>query len=134
MTEKTVSDIYDLLKSELPDLKAAIVALRLEMKEVKEVSKQNNRALRGSNSNPGLVADTSSLCKSQKKMTGRIEKIEVCLHEGIDHTPGLVHQVRDLNKWRKELRYWYVAFVGAIVIGVINITLQLISQNLINLP
>jgi len=51
---------------------------------------------------------------------------------GHDGNPGLVEQVRNLTKWKKDVKYWYVLFIGvtlsAVVVGVINILLELGSR------
>lgn len=121
MARKTAADVYALLQDELPALKAQLASLEIEVTAAKNSSEQNNRALRGSNNNPGLVADVSALCTSHKKMTERVEEIEVCLHKGADGVPGLVDQVRENREWRKSLKYWYVLFVGAILVGLVEL-------------
>ena len=128
MARKTAQDVFNLLEGELPGIRSDIATLTVEMSLTKEVAQQNNRALRGSNSNPGLVAKVSSLCSSQDVMSGRVEKIEVTLHEGADGVPGLVDQVRENREWRKSLKRWYIVFVGAIIVGVINVALELWSR------
>lgn len=54
---------------------------------------------------------------------------------GHDGNPGLVEQVRNLTTWKKSVKYWYVLFVGvtlsAVVVGVINIFLELGSRAVI---
>jgi len=53
---------------------------------------------------------------------------------GHDGNPGLVEQVRNLTNWKKNVKYWYVLFIGvtlsAAVVGVINIVLELGSRSL----
>ena len=53
---------------------------------------------------------------------------------GHDGNPGLVEQVRNLTNWKKNVKYWYVLFIGvtlsAAVVGVINIILELGSRSL----
>ncbi len=54
---------------------------------------------------------------------------------GHDGNPGLVEQVRNLTAWKKNIKYWYVLFVGvtvsAIVVGIINIALELGARSVI---
>lgn len=121
LTRKTAADVFALLETELPELKAQIAALEIQVIAAKDSSEQNNRALRGSNNNPGLVADVSTLCTSQNEMNERVEAIETCLHKGTDGVPGLVDQVRENREWRKSLKYWYVLFVGAILVGLVEL-------------
>lgn len=53
---------------------------------------------------------------------------------GHDGNPGLVEQVRNLTTWKKNVKYWYVLFIGvtvsAVVVGVINIFLEIGARSL----
>ena len=126
MAEKTIVDVYTLLQSQATEL----ALVRASVDATKNCSEQNNRALRGSDGDPGLVAEVASLCHTQGECKERLDSIDTVLHKGTDTAPGLVGQVRELNKWKKELRYWYLLFIGAIVMSVISIALNLISRNL----
>lgn len=126
MTDKTIVDVYNLLQDQAVEL----AKVKASVDTTKNCSEQNNRALRGSDGDPGLVAEVASLCRTQEECKVRLDSIDTLLHKGTDTVPGLVGQVRDLNKWKKELRYWYLLFIGAIVMSVISIALNLISRNL----
>lgn len=126
MTDRTINDVYDLLQEQAVEM----ALVKADVVLTKECSEQNNRALRGSNSDPGLVSEVSSLCSTQDDCKDKLIEIDRVLHKGIKDAPGLVEQVRELNKWRKELRYWYLLFIGAIVMSVISIALNLLSRNI----
>jgi len=53
---------------------------------------------------------------------------------GHDGNPGLVEQVRNLTNWKRNVKYWYVLFIGvtvsAVVVGLINILLELGSRSI----
>lgn len=54
---------------------------------------------------------------------------------GHDGNPGLVEQVRNLTTWKKNVKYWYVLFIGvtvsAVAVGVVNIFLELGARSVI---
>jgi hypothetical protein len=126
MTEN--SEILQYLHQKIPEMQVSLATLYTEVQVVKKCADQNNRALRGTDSTPGLVSTVDQTRRSQEKMDLRIKKIESILHEGDDDGPGLMDQVRMNTEFKNNLNRWYVVFVGAIIVGVVNIAIQLITH------
>lgn len=131
MARQTADDVMQFLERAIPEMASSVNSLRADIAGVERIAEQNNRALRGWDGEPGLLADVQALCKVQEKNGQRLAGIEADMYKGSDTVPGLVDQVRVLTKWQKQMRYWYVLFIGAIVVGVINILLELVSRNLL---
>ena len=98
------------------------------MTSVKKVAESNQRALKGSNGEPGLVQKVNMLCTGQTQIRVMVEDHEKVIYKGRnDAEPGLIAQNREQIKFRGNLTRWYWLFIGAIVVGLINIILQFVT-------
>lgn len=115
-----INDVYDLLNGTLPQIKTDLAL-------VKKVSESNQRALKGSNGDTGLVHHVSILCKDQVSIKKTVKNHDDLLYKGKNDAPGLMMEVGDTRKFKKNMNRLYWIFIGAIVVGVINILLQFFS-------
>ena len=123
-----IDDIYNLLNGSLPQIKSDLAMVKTEVTSVKKVAESNQRSLTGTDDKPGLVHKVNTLCTGQSQIRVMVVDHEKILYKGRSDTePGLVSQSRDIRKFRSNLIKWYWLFIGAIVVGVINIVLQFVT-------
>lgn len=104
--------------------------VRIE-KDLEDITK----ILRGTNGGTGLLSSVQALAKEVKDHVNEefrcpIRDVATILYGSKDQADkrGLIGDVEELKKWRAELTRWYLLFVGAIVVGVVNIVLSLIQH------
>ena len=128
MVDNMVREIYDMLSVSLPAIEAKLESVNKEVETVKNVAESNYDSLRGRGNETGLVHKVDILSKEHAQLRSLVNEHDRLLYHGKDETePGLVSQVRLLRAWQKGLQYWYLLFIGAIIVGLINIGLQLLS-------
>lgn len=105
------------------------------LKRIEEDLEEVTRILRGTNGGTGLLSSVQALAKEVRDHVNEefkcpIRDVATILYGSKDQADkrGLIGDVEDLKKWRAELNRWYVLFVGAIVVGVVNILLSLIQH------
>lgn len=126
-----VRDMLAFLRQNMPVMEQSWRLLNEELKEIKDLAKQNNRALRGTNGEAGLVSDVTSLCTSYRELKTEVREISNLLHKGDSSEPGLVEQVRDMVRWRGSVKYWAALLIGATLVNIIAVIIQLASRSII---
>lgn len=124
----TLKEVLNYLRENMPVMEQSWRLLNADIQELKEIVKQNNRALRGTNGEAGLVSDVTSLCVSHKELKDEVKEISDLLHKGSTDEPGLVELVRRNRDFRKNVRYWYILLIGATLVGLVNILLEVGKQ------
>lgn len=93
------------------------------------------RILRGSNGDTGLIASVQTLAKEVRDHVNEefkcpIREVATLLYGSKDDASkrGMVSDVEELKKWRADLNKWYALFIGAIIIGLANLLLELLGR------
>lgn len=130
-TEQEVKEMLDFLKTSMPVMEQSWILLNQELKEIKAIAQQNNRSLRGSNNDAGLVAAVAHLRLKQDQACAAVADLDKLLHKGTDRVPGLMERVRILERFQKTLKYWAALLIGATLVNIIAVLIQLASRSLI---
>lgn len=112
----------------------------MELKEIKEISKSNERALRGSNGDAGLVADLkiikstiSGMEKAHAKCGEQFGELDKLLFGKDKDDAGMVGEqialrnyvFKDLKPSIDKLSYWFLTLVlGLIITGIVSTVLS----------
>ena len=112
----------------------------LELKEIKEISKSNDRALRGSNGDAGLIADIKIIKtkigmmeKDHVKCGAKFGELDKLLFGKDKDNAGMIGEqialrqyvFKDLKPAIDRLGWWFFTLVlGLIVTGIVNAVIQ----------
>jgi hypothetical protein len=120
--------LKDMLQKFHSEVLQKLVTLEAKVEQSLVLSQENNRALKGANGGTGLIAKVERLADQTERgcqeTLKRMEELEELLFDGTEDEPGLVEQVHELRRWQKGTKYWTALLIGATLVGIINIVIQ----------
>ena len=129
---RELDDRFTLLTAETNQLRTQLTILTKTVDHLSTLSQESHRTLRGSNGNPGIVAN---LVETRNQITDLENHIKNCsihsvtatLH-GSDKDPGLIERLRRLEDLDRSLRKWIYLALSSLLLGLLSLLFDLLPR------
>lgn len=128
--EPTEATALAQIQRQLATLVSDVAVIKQQVMETRDIARENQRALRGFDGEPGLVARTREVERvvHEERLKCPIDDVVILLYGDRDdkNSIGLVEEVRYIREWIDKRERWSKLFIGAVIVAVVDVAIHAI--------